>query len=311
MKSDIKVSVCVVTYNHEKYIAECLQSLVDQQCDFKFEIIVGEDCSTDNTRNIVDEFAEQYPDLIIKNYHDVNLGAVKNVVSTYKLAKGKYICHIDGDDYALPSKLQRQFAVLEKNLDCVICSHDMNIINSHGEQQFKTFRKHKNQKNSLLDLYAQLPFFAHSSKMFVNDLDDVFWGLLHPEALDIEIHINQTKKGNIFHINESLGVYRVFSGISSEGLGLNPLVVQGSVRAFEDAYKSSSVDREFIDYCYAKLMFEYAYQSALLGDKKNLVLFINKSCDIKRYSKLQKLFKALTFYPPLVIFACKLRTRYL
>src|SRR5690554_1032835 len=124
MSSDIKVSVCVVTYNQEKYIAECLQSLVDQVTDFPFEIIVGEDCSTDNTRSIVDEYSQKYPSLIVKNYHKQNVGAVQNAITSYKMARGKYICHIDGDDYVLPGKLQKQAQVLDDNQDCVICSHD-------------------------------------------------------------------------------------------------------------------------------------------------------------------------------------------
>ena len=65
-KDDIQVSVCVVTYNQENYIAECLESLVTQQTSFKFEIIVGEDCSTDGTRAIVQQYVEQYPDLIVR-----------------------------------------------------------------------------------------------------------------------------------------------------------------------------------------------------------------------------------------------------
>lgn len=311
MKSDIKVSVCVVTYNQEKYIAECLQSLVDQKCDFGFEIIVGEDCSTDRTRDIVDEFAKRYPDLIIKNYHDNNIGAVKNVISTYKMAKARYICHVDGDDAALPDKLQKQFDVIEKHPDCVICSHDMFLINDDGERLPKTFRKHSVFKNTLVDLYSQLPFFAHSSKMFLNDLNEDYWGDLHEEALDIEIHVKQVEKGNIYHINEPLGVYRVFSGVSSTTSGINPLIVQGSERIFENAAESGILDREYVDYCYAKMMFEYAYQSALLGDKNNLVLFIRKSLEINKYSKLQVIFSFLSYCPSLVILVCKFRTKYL
>lgn len=311
MTNKIKVSVCVVTYNQEEYIAECLQSLVDQECDFEFEIIVGEDCSTDNTKQVVEEFFKQYPDKIIKNFHKKNVGAVENIISTYKMARGEYICHLDGDDYALPSKLQQQFDALEQNPDCVICSHDMLLVDKKGTQLPRTFRKHEKNINTLTDLYAQLPFFAHSSKMFVNDLSDDFWSELHPEALDIEVHVKQVEKGNIYHLDRPLGVYRVFSGISSITSGINPLVVQGSVRIFESAVRSSIVDREYVDYCYAKMMFEYAYQSALLGDKKKLVSYIKKSLEISKYSKLQVIFRFLSKSPSLVILLCKFREKYL
>ena len=74
---DIKVSVCVVTYNQEKYIAECLDSLVSQETDFKFEIIVGEDCSTDGTRAIVQQYVDKYPDIVKPIFHDQNVGAAQ------------------------------------------------------------------------------------------------------------------------------------------------------------------------------------------------------------------------------------------
>ena len=84
--TDIQVSVCVVTYNQENYIAECLESLVSQQTEFKFEIIVGEDCSTDRTREIVQKYIEKYPDLIVPLFYKKNVGAVENIKQVYKLA---------------------------------------------------------------------------------------------------------------------------------------------------------------------------------------------------------------------------------
>lgn len=213
-KDEIKVSVCVVTYNQEKYIAECLQSLVDQETDFPFEIIVGEDCSTDSTRQIVEEFALKYPDLIVRNYHDENVGAVENIIKTYGVAKGKYICHMDGDDYALPGKLKAQVRALDANPDCVICSHDMKQVDQKGNLVRSSFRAKESGVYKLSDLYKDLPFFAHSSKMFVNDLNDSYWTHLHKNALDIEVHVEQAKRGDIYHINEVLGAYRLQTGVS-------------------------------------------------------------------------------------------------
>ena len=102
IENDIKVSVCVVTYNQENYIAECLESLVNQVTNFRYEIIVGEDCSTDGTRAIVQRYVEKYPNLIVPLFYKNNIGAVENIKKVYKKAKGKYIAHMDGDDIALP-----------------------------------------------------------------------------------------------------------------------------------------------------------------------------------------------------------------
>ncbi|NUE94748.1 glycosyltransferase, partial [Acinetobacter seifertii] len=81
--NEIKVSICVVTYNQEKYLAECLEKLVHQQTNFSFEIIIGEDCSTDNTRAIVQEYYEKYPDLIIPILYKENVGAIENILQVY------------------------------------------------------------------------------------------------------------------------------------------------------------------------------------------------------------------------------------
>ncbi|CAN5689658.1 hypothetical protein BH11PSE12_BH11PSE12_19750 [soil metagenome] len=135
-----KVSVCVVTYNQEKYIRQCLQSIVDQKTDFDFEIIVGDDCSTDGTSIIVAEYTKKYPNLIVSVLQYPNIGAVANIVSVYKKAKGYYIAHFDGDDFAFAGKLQAQVDILEKHPDCVICSHDMELVDENSKSISKSYK---------------------------------------------------------------------------------------------------------------------------------------------------------------------------
>lgn len=116
MTEDIKVSVCVITYNQEEYIAECLQSLVDQETDFPFEIIVSDDCSTDRTREIIDVYVAKYPNLIKKCYQEVNVGACENIVSTYMKASGEYIAICEGDDFWTSKlKLAKQCELLDRD----------------------------------------------------------------------------------------------------------------------------------------------------------------------------------------------------
>lgn len=128
-----KVSVCVVTYNHEKFIRKCLQSIVDQETDFDFEVIVGDDCSTDGTRAIVQEFAEKYPKIIKPIFHKKNLGPTQNYLYVHNLTTGKYVAHLDGDDYWLPGKLKRLAAYLDENPECKIVWHRMYILNERGQ----------------------------------------------------------------------------------------------------------------------------------------------------------------------------------
>lgn len=128
-----KVSVCVVTYNQEKYIRECLQSIVKQEADFDFEVIVGDDESTDGTRAIIAEFAEAYPGIVKPLFHEKNVGPTQNYLSVHNLARGRYIAHLDGDDYCLQGKLKRLASHLDANPDCRLVWHRMHIINEHGQ----------------------------------------------------------------------------------------------------------------------------------------------------------------------------------
>lgn len=252
-ESDIQVSVCVVTYNQEKYIAECLESLVTQQTSFKFEIIVGEDCSTDGTRAIVQQYVEQYPDLVIPLFHENNVGAVENVKRVYKAAKGKYIAHMDGDDMALPNKLQKQFNILENNPDCSICVHNMLAIDSEGNSTKRVFKCFPEKKYTLLDVYLINPFFIHSSKMFVNKIDE-YIDQLNVNALDIEFHIEQAKQGNIYFLHEELGIYRQFVGVTYDNKLINPLIPRRIISTYENIEKSYFSLSEII-----KVEFKYKY----------------------------------------------------
>lgn len=175
-----KVSVCVVTYNHEKYIRQCLQSIVDQKTDFDFEVIVGEDCSTDGTREIVKEFILKHPDIIKPIYHNQNIGPTQNYASVHREARGEYIAHVDGDDYWLQDKLQYQAELLEKKTDLIFVADNLSanencdekVINLTGEELF------------LNDNPAM-----HSSKMYRSNF---VVGIKNGrEYLDFEIHLRQ------------------------------------------------------------------------------------------------------------------------
>lgn len=214
-ENDIQVSVCVTTYNQEGYIRECLESLVTQITNFKFEIIIGEDCSTDNTRHIVQEYVEKYPDLIVPIFHLKNIGPIKNLKQVYLQAKGKYIAHVDGDDMACSGKLQKQFDVLEAHPEAIICSHNMIEILDNTIVK-KDSWSHPAGEYNLVDLIKKLPFFAHSSKLFrVIDNKDLCSLLNDPHVLDLELHLYQASMGSIIHLEENLGYYRAEVGISA------------------------------------------------------------------------------------------------
>ena len=132
--SNLKVSVCVVTYNQVNYIRQCLQSIVDQETDFKFEVIVGDDSSNDGTQNIVREFAIRYPQIIRPICRERNVGAFKNYLDVHNQALGIYVAHCDGDDYWYPGKLAYQVSIFEKNKHIIQCWTCADFVNEHNHQ---------------------------------------------------------------------------------------------------------------------------------------------------------------------------------
>jgi glycosyltransferase involved in cell wall biosynthesis len=105
----LNATVVVSCYNQKSYIAECLQSVLSQETDFDYSILVSDDCSTDGTREIIAHYQSLYPGKIVTILRDVNVGAGRNYIDAHRMATGKIIFHLDGDDVLLPGKLQKQF----------------------------------------------------------------------------------------------------------------------------------------------------------------------------------------------------------
>jgi glycosyltransferase involved in cell wall biosynthesis len=123
------VSVLSITYNHGPYVAEAIESFLGQKTNFPFEIVIGEDCSTDGTREIVFDYARRYPDLIRVITSDCNVGASGNFLRTFEACRGKYIAICEGDDFwQHPGKLQMQTDFLEKNPEYGLVQTDYDEI---------------------------------------------------------------------------------------------------------------------------------------------------------------------------------------
>lgn len=128
-EQNIVVSVSMITYNHEKFIAEAIEGVVMQKTDFPFELVIGEDCSTDNTRAICIEYQKKYPDIIRLRLPETNQGMMLNWINNINSGYGKYIALCDGDDYWTdPYKLQKQVDFMETNPDFAMCSHKVHTL---------------------------------------------------------------------------------------------------------------------------------------------------------------------------------------
>ena len=116
MDKKILCSVCVISYNQERFIQQTLDSILSQKTDFRFELLISDDASKDNTQKIIKEYELQYPNIIRNISRSKNVGSQINFYSTMEEAKGKYIALCEGDDYWIDSnKLQKQVTFLEEN----------------------------------------------------------------------------------------------------------------------------------------------------------------------------------------------------
>ena len=117
-----KISVALITYNHEKYIAQCLDSILMQKGTFHLEVIVADDYSTDRTGQIVQDYQRRYPHIVVVLPQTANMGMPKNVRRCFDACSGDYIAICDGDDYWTDTyKLQKQAEFLESHPDYSLC----------------------------------------------------------------------------------------------------------------------------------------------------------------------------------------------
>ena len=122
---DVMVTVCIVTYNQEKWIRQTIESVLAQQTNYPFEIIIGEDHGTDGTRAICQEYADKYDNIRLLP-SSINLGVTANWIQCIQAGSGKYIMSCAGDDWwHNPNKIQLQVDFMEQHPECCICHTDI------------------------------------------------------------------------------------------------------------------------------------------------------------------------------------------
>ena len=130
---DYKLSVIFITYNHAQFVEKALMSVINQRTDFPFEVVVGDDCSTDGTQDILKRIASEHPEVKL-NLRSVNTGGrpTLNVYETTKKCTGKYLAYLEGDDWWTDDcKLQKQVDFLDNNPEYMACTHSMKMVDEN------------------------------------------------------------------------------------------------------------------------------------------------------------------------------------
>ena len=210
------VSVTMITYNHERYISQAIEGVMMQKTNFSIKLIIGEDCSTDTTREIVSQYQIQYPNKIILKLPELNLGVNINSLSNKLLCTGKYIAECEGDDYWTdPYKLQKQVDFLEGNSDYVLSFHPIRILEATGKlaNDYLTFVPEKHES---LEIIAERGNFIQTpSVVFRNCLNQLPKEILLSPAGDYFLYMILAQYGKISQLNETMAIYRHHSGIWS------------------------------------------------------------------------------------------------
>lgn len=217
------VTVICITYNHEDYIAQALDSFLMQKTNFKFKVFVGEDCGPDGTADIVRDYAARYPDIIIPFIREQNMGAQRNLIDLCQRATSPYIAFCEGDDYWIDEyKLQKQFDYMEANKNIGVCFAKARIEATEDWFLRKYYKKsselvypdcepgYKLPKRAL-NMWDFIWFFpAHTSTVFYRwnyDLNIPDWyyrGIMG----DLPIFLMQLGNGKAGYLEDIVSVYR-------------------------------------------------------------------------------------------------------
>jgi glycosyltransferase involved in cell wall biosynthesis len=205
------VSVCIITYNQEKFISQAIESVLMQETDVNYEIVIGEDCSTDKTGEIVKEYGRKYADKIVPLFNNSNSGMHRNQARALKACQGKYVALLDGDDYwTCPCKLQKQVDFLEINKECTICFHKTEVF--YEDKSKKAYNSPVQDQKKISTIYDLLEenSMQTSSVMFrnrlFNELPDFYFKVVIP---DYYLHLINAHYGNIGYIDEVMSAYRI------------------------------------------------------------------------------------------------------
>lgn len=217
------LSVLVTTYQHEKFIAECLESILEQKTDFPFEILVGEDESQDETRAICKKYAERYPDKIRLFLRDRKTSQLYDENGNFLCRfngkwlglsmQGKYIASCEGDDYwTSDNKLQKQVDFLKANPDFSMCFHNAKIEFT-DKPDTRTFTKLTEGEYTGLDLYKNWVVPTASVVFSLNSLEDpdIFFNSNFLFG-DILLFLNLAESGRVWYFDEIMSVYRRHEG---------------------------------------------------------------------------------------------------
>jgi glycosyltransferase involved in cell wall biosynthesis len=215
-----RVSVVLRTYDHARFIAQAIESVLIQRAPFSFELVIGEDCSSDGTRAIVERYARERPEIVRTVLPERNLGHGEILRLALAEARGDFVAYLDGDDYwTSPAKLARQVAFLEQSPDCASCFHDVSLVYDEAGLPSGSISPGFGEERFGLEQIVMECFVPAPAMMFRREIAEALPGWVFDSAwIDWLIHIRSAQLGAIGYIPQPLAAYRVHRGGMFSGL---------------------------------------------------------------------------------------------
>jgi len=209
--SDIDVSVCIFSFNYEKYISSAIESVLKQKVGFPIEVLIFDDCSTDSTASIALQFQQDYPDLIKVYINDKNIGGTANWVNAINRCSGKYIALLDGDDYFTDSsKLNLQYEAMEKDPTLALCFHS--VEEKYDDVPGNDFCVEFPKSIYTIEDFMRNGWFVRTSSTFFRKsfapVSPPDWVYDFPYRYDTILHVFLCQHGNALNIKRSMSVWR-------------------------------------------------------------------------------------------------------
>lgn len=210
------VSVWMITFNHEQFIRQAVDGVLTQETLFPYEVVIGDDKSTDRTREIIQEYQRQYPDRIRLRLANENLHSqkIKPGIGVLSACRGKYIAMCEGDDYWTdPHKLQKQVGFLEAHPECSICSHRVAVVDEIGIQSLELPPPRYRKGISSIDDLLVYPGIHTCSTVIRNGLVTRLpeW-FFNVKMGDVALFVLNAQHGIIGYVDEVMAIYRLHKG---------------------------------------------------------------------------------------------------
>lgn len=256
----IQVSIRCFAYNHERFIRQCLDGFVMQKTDFRFEAIVHDDASTDNTAAIIREYAEKYPDIIkpiyeTENQYSKHDGSLTRIMNAH--TRGKYVAICEGDDYWTdPYKIQKQVDFLESHPDYVMCSSRFDKYwQESGVLEEDPDKKFKGADYDLQNLIGGKWLTQTLTVMYRRSALDLKRYEQYGMSLDMILFYELLKHGKGYCFPEVMGVYRYHDGgVWSEVSQNRRRLTEFKARLAIYRVEQNEMAARFILYQFAKAM---------------------------------------------------------